>query len=899
MKSTIQSFYKSLIAVSMSAIIFAACKKSDTATNPQSTIEESSRVSVTDSGSAASSAVIQALAAATYEGFGSGAVGGANSSVVYHVTTTASSGTGSLTNGIGSNKTIVFDVSGTITGRFDLASISYLTIDASGQDITINNNNNGDGISFDGSNTHHCILKGVTVTNAGGDGINVVDGAHDILISNCSSYGNRDGNIDIAGDNSGVTKNITVQWCILGGGLGADYSGDMLITGQNVTAHHNLFVPSTANGVGERCPLVHCNYSPVGSPNADFRNNVVWKFGRNNGTGSGFGTDVAYAATANVVNNYYYSTSAGGDAVVTNGSYGSTPSGLAYVSGNVSGNNGVNPNNANNHAIYTIPSQNAVATQDACTAASLVLAQAGPRPLNSANQTLVNGVSLTGCSVTPPTNQSPTVNAGTDKTITLPVSSVTLTGTASDPDGTIASYLWTKVSGTGGTITTPSAASTTITGLTAGTYVFSLKVTDNAGATATDNVTVTVNPAATTNQAPVVNAGTDKTITLPANSVSLTGTASDADGTIASYLWTKVSGTGGTITTANAASTTVTGLTAGTYVFSLTATDNAGATATDNVTVTVNPAATTNQAPVVNAGPAQTITLPVSSVTLSGSATDADGTVASYLWTKVSGTGSTIANPNSASTTVTGLTAGSYVFNLRATDNAGATGNKTVTITVNPAPLTDGNFGTLTYTQPYDVSSSVNTDLGRRNVVSFTTFRTGPGSFKSEVRAGDPSLSGGWRSEMGYTGTTQNPTEGVLEYDVYYQNWTSLDGGGGSIAWNPGTSGGNSILSLQNYSGKFDVVRALGSTVTHQSGALMTCASNTWYNLRWEFKWSTGTDGYIRLYIDNVLYYSFTGKTGDGSGQSVRIGQNRWPDRGNTMQVTSVCYYDNLKIYKR
>ena len=39
------------------------------------------------------------------------------------------------------------------------------------------------------------------------------------------------------------------------------------------------------------------------------------------------------------------------------------------------------------------------------------------------------------------------------------------------------------------------AAKTTVTGLTAGTYIFSLTVTDNAGARATDNVTVTVNPA--------------------------------------------------------------------------------------------------------------------------------------------------------------------------------------------------------------------------------------------------------------------------------------------------------------------------------------------------------------------------------------------------------------------
>jgi PKD domain len=889
MKSSIQSFYKSLIAVSMSAIIFAACKKSDTVNNPEPAITEDVSSDGALADSSLSSREVTALAdnAVVYEGFGANAVGGANSSTVYHVTNTASSGAGSFANGIGSNRTILFDVSGTITGRFDLIGITYLTIDGNGQNVIINNNNNGDGISFDGSSTHHCILKGINVTNAGNDGINVLDGSHDIVITNCSSYGNRDGNIDVAGG-----TNVTVQYCILGGGA-AGWAGDMLITATNVSVHHNLLSPATAGEVGERCPLVHCNYSPVGNPNADIRNNVVWKYGRSNGTGSGYGSAIAYNATANIINNYYYTAgSSASSATSTSDGYGTGATGKAYVSGNVSG-NGASINGTNNHAIYNVP---AVTTQDACTAASLVLAGAGPRPLNSGNQALINAVTLTGCSVTPPpTNQSPTVSAGTDKTITLPVNSVTLTGTAADADGTIASYLWTKVSGTGGTITTATSSTTTVTGLTAGTYVFSLRATDNQGATATDNVTVTVNPGTTTNQAPIVSAGTDKTTTLPANSVSLTGTASDADGTIASYLWTKVSGTGGTITTTSAATTTVTGLTAGTYVFSLTATDNAGATATDNVSVTVNPAGNTNQAPVVSAGPAQTITLPVSSVTLSGSATDADGSIASYLWTKVSGTGSTITNPGSASTTVTGLSAGSYVFNLQATDNAGATGNKTVTIAVNPAVTPGGSYGTLTYSQLYDVASSVNTNQGRRNSVSTTTYFTGPGSFRSEVRAGD----GGTRSEMVYTGAAQNPAEGVLEYDVYYQNWNSLDGGGHSIEWAPGTGGAGALLSLQNYNGKFDVVRAIGSTVTRQSGTLMTCASNTWYKMRWEYKWSAGTDGYARLYINNVLYYSYNGKTADGSGQTLRVGQFRWPNSGNTMQVTSVSYYDNLKVYRK
>src|SRR4029079_6643425 len=119
-----------------------------------------------------------------------------------------------------------------------------------------------------------------------------------------------------------------------------------------------------------------------------------------------------------------------------------------------------------------------------------------------------------------------------------------------------------------------------------GSYTFRLTVTDNLGASSSSDVNVTVN--GTANQAPTVNAGADQTITLPANSVPLTGSGTDADGTIASYAWTKISGGAATITSPSSASTTVTGLAQGSYTFRLTVTDNGGATATDDVVVNVN-----------------------------------------------------------------------------------------------------------------------------------------------------------------------------------------------------------------------------------------------------------------------------------------------------------------------
>jgi hypothetical protein len=285
-------------------------------------------------------------------------------------------------------------------------------------------------------------------------------------------------------------------------------------------------------------------------------------------------------------------------------------------------------------------------------------------------------------------NQPPLANAGQSQTITLPVSSVTLNGSASDPDGFVTSYSWSKTGGPAqGTINSPSSASTTVSGLAQGVYTFRLTVTDNGGATASSTVTVTVNAAA--NQSPTANAGSDQSITLPTSSVNLSGSGSDPDGTISSYSWSKVSGGNVSFSTPSSPSTTVSGLTQGTYIFRLTVTDNNGATASDDVVVTVSAAA--NQSPTVNAGSNQTITLPTSSVTLSGSATDADGSITSYSWSKQSGGSASITTPSAASTTVTGLVQGVYVFRLTATDNGGASNFADVTVTVNAAPSGGGS----------------------------------------------------------------------------------------------------------------------------------------------------------------------------------------------------------------
>jgi Bacterial Ig domain len=280
------------------------------------------------------------------------------------------------------------------------------------------------------------------------------------------------------------------------------------------------------------------------------------------------------------------------------------------------------------------------------------------------------------------TNQAPDAGAGADTSVTLPAS-VNLVGTATDdglPSGSTLTTTWSKVSGPGTvTFANANAKTTSAAFSVAGTYTLRLTASDGA-LSDSDDVSVVVR-AAPVNVAPTVDAGPDRSVTLPA-SASLIGTATD-DGLPSGLLtttWSKVSGPGTvTFTNANTLTTNASFSQDGSYVLRLTANDGA-LSATNDVTVTVVASGTGTPAPTKPAAPTVqgdgTTTPTVSGVTSAGATVHifVDGTEVGTVTAGLSG---------AWTYTISGLPAGAHTITVSA-ENSGGTSpvSNPITITV-------------------------------------------------------------------------------------------------------------------------------------------------------------------------------------------------------------------------
>jgi len=168
----------------------------------------------------------------------------------------------------------------------------------------------------------------------------------------------------------------------------------------------------------------------------------------------------------------------------------------------------------------------------------------------------------------------------------LPLSSISPTGNLricstcsqtidATPTGAGYTYVWKK----NGLVISGATASSYTTS-TAGTYI--AEVTYNGCMKPASPLILTVNVA------PVSNAGVDVALTLPVNSTTLSGSGSDADGSISAYQWSKISGEFGTMSGSTNDTLQLTNLSGGSHIYRLTVTDNFGETKSDDMNITVN-----------------------------------------------------------------------------------------------------------------------------------------------------------------------------------------------------------------------------------------------------------------------------------------------------------------------
>ncbi|MFT5758758.1 MAG: putative repeat protein (TIGR03806 family) [Alteromonadaceae bacterium] len=196
---------------------------------------------------------------------------------------------------------------------------------------------------------------------------------------------------------------------------------------------------------------------------------------------------------------------------------------------------------------------------------------------------------LIGCGGSKKENTLPVVEAGNDQSVNEQIF-VTLSGSGSDSDGSIASYSWSQVSGPVVVLNNNTAATTFFTAPDVNQdemLTFLLTVTDDDKGTATDTINVEI---IRVNLLPTANAGNDQQV-LEQSLVLLSGEGIDVDGTIEIYQWLQVAGSTVDLISSDSANASFISLPIDideTLTFKLTVTDNEDASHTDLVDVLVS-----------------------------------------------------------------------------------------------------------------------------------------------------------------------------------------------------------------------------------------------------------------------------------------------------------------------
>jgi len=227
---------------------------------------------------------------------------------------------------------------------------------------------------------------------------------------------------------------------------------------------------------------------------------------------------------------------------------------------------------------------------------------------------------------------------------------------------------WTLNRTPAGQIVTGTGTSTTISGLTKGTYNF--KVTNAAGCTSIASANVVINPQPSTPATPVIGNVIQPTCALLTGSVVLSGLPSTGNWTVTRYpdLITK---------TGSGATTTISAIISGTYTFTVTNASGCMSNASDELIINAQPA--TPSAPSVG-----TITPPACSVSTGSVALM--GLPSTGTWTLTRYPGAVAITGTGTNTIIHELPTGTYNYSV--TSAAGCTSVLSANILIPSQPAT-------------------------------------------------------------------------------------------------------------------------------------------------------------------------------------------------------------------
>lgn len=345
---------------------------------------------------------------------------------------------------------------------------------------------------------------------------------------------------------------------------------------------------------------------------------------------------------------------------------------------------------------------------------------------------------------------------------------------SSDPDGTILGYQWNFGDGT--TVLNTTSATVTHVYANSGTFMVNLIVLDSRGTVSSVvSRNITIAPIPLANQAPTAGF---TVATVVDNTAGVNATLStDADGTITSYAWNFGEPTSSTNTATGNSATHVYAST-GSFVVTLTVTDNGGLTASSTQTVNIGSFPNVNPVPQFTASPDALL------VNFNaGASTDNGGTITKYAWN--------FGESNSTTNTATGVTtthgykfAGSYTVTLVVTDDRNTTVSRALQVTVSP---------------PAAAATGVLNDTG---ITASQCYQAGTATFvlcSSALAIGT----------VAFEVTTFAPQDGMTGRDTELANNTAVDGALGFSLTKIGASGETLPASATQWSCVKDNVTGL------------------------------------------------------------------------------------------